>query len=235
MRVLFIRFNLYSFLLLLPFSLQSYGQSKINIRTQSRTFSIYSAPFALLNASVGPSIRGGIEKEIGEKSSLFAEYSHYIPTKIYQKMKGFRIETGYRFYLDQHPHDEEITPWLLCSIGLHEHIFENQGFFKSDPSQTLITKKAFRQAQFLHFGLGQKIRFKNQIFIDFGVLIGIRHRNLLIDGLTKIEDDDFKFVASSDSHSAAIQTGEIIFPDLSFNIRIGWESRLFKQKTNGNH
>lgn len=199
-----------------------------NNQTRPVRTSIYFAPFALLHFAVGPSIRCGVEQCVGD-FSLFTEYSHYIiKSKNFNDLKGYRIEGGLRYYLHN---EDDRDMWISIGAGKIQQGFTKSGKLVNpmdSTSQNMIGNFT-RNVQFIHFGAGNKTRFYDRFYIEYGLQVGLRHRALHVAGVSEKDEEWFYADTHSDeSLTVSLRCWEGYTPDCSLIFRIGYDIISFK-------
>jgi len=211
------------FLKIAPLLSQSINDSIID----SRVLSIYTAPLTHVTTLFGNSFRGGVQVPVLKNKSIFYEHTYYYPDKnLYEDLEGSRVEFGLKIFPSNNQKSWNYNRfWYSFSIGGARQQFVGKGtlFSEDFSSSTEINANYKRRVEFIHIGAGGVILNNSRWFIDAGVRVGIRHRDLDIEGLSENEENElFRHRALSPGYNASVIRSDIIIPDFILLLRVGF-------------
>lgn len=180
--------------------------------------SVYFAPFALPQYSVGNMIRGGIEQRFFNNMSLIVEGTYYFSEKrYYSNLRGFRFENGLRYYIFKK------QAWFGFTYGLIRQNFQIEGRLieASKTQENFSIFQCERIVNFLHFSIGTRYQISKQFYFEYGIQIGLRQRDVDIKNIDNTLENNFRVKIGDDNISAAMNTKMLLIPDFAILARIG--------------
>jgi|GEM_PF-1443272 len=181
--------------------------------------SVYAAPLALSRGVIGRSVRLGIEQHFAWQWSIGAEFSKDLPTpKHYDDLRGHRWQGELRRFSKK---DE--GAWFGINAGALRQDFGWKGelFNPADSTTLPMYAKMNHRAKFLRLGIGFREQSKSGWLIDGGVWLGVRKRDMDVEGMTE-EADDY-FWPEQKSHDWVMKsTTDTYWPEALFSLRVGY-------------
>ncbi len=189
--------------------------------------SVFICPLALVNFPLGSSVRFGFDYPINAKISIGLTQNLFLKKSIYYNdLRGNKSELNFRYTLGK----EKISSswigshWIGSDIGVLRTNFSQLGgvYNPLDSTRSLYTAKLTKKALYIDAGVGGRF-MNNRTYFDLGFFIGIRNRDLDIEGLTENADDDFEVErTNSEFFNGAMRTTDQVVINFDFVVRLGY-------------
>jgi hypothetical protein len=189
--------------------------------------SVFISPLALVNFPLGSSVRFGIDYPINTKISIGVTQNLFLKKSVYYNdLRANKSELNFRYTLGK----ENISAswigsnWIGSDIGVLRTNFTRLGgvYNPLDSTRGMYTAKLTKKAIYIDAGVGGRFMNKRTYF-DLGFFIGIRHRDLDVEGLTEKEDDNFEVErTNSEFFNGAMRTTDQFVINFDFVVRFGY-------------